>query len=122
MPRVANYAAGTPSWADLLCHDGHGAKDFYCCLFGWEYEDNPVDENMMYTIITQGGLPVCASEEAWPGTEQENLPAHWSVYVTVDDLEGTTERTRDAGGTVIAEPFDVFDVGRMSLIQDPQKA
>ena len=44
------------------------------------------------------------------------------MYVTVDDLEAATERARAAGGTVIAEPFQVFDVGRMSCIQDPQGA
>jgi predicted enzyme related to lactoylglutathione lyase len=122
MPEVANYASGTPSWADLLSHDGQGAKDFYTGLFGWECEDNPVDENMVYTMYTHRGIPACASVVAYPGSEQEDLPAHWSVYITVDDLEGTTERARAAGGVVIAEPFDVFDVGRMSIIQDPQGA
>ena len=44
------------------------------------------------------------------------------MYVTVDDLEAATERARVAGGTVIDEPFDILDVGRMSIIQDKEGA
>ena len=42
--------------------------------------------------------------------------------MTVDDLDGATARARDLGANVLAEPFDVMDVGRMSTIQDPTGA
>ena len=120
MPAMTSYPSGTPSWADLLAHDGQKAKDFYTGLLGWTYEDHPVDGTMVYTMYSHQGQAVCASAERGPG--QENLPPHWSVYVTVDDLEAALERARNAGGTVIAEPFDVLEVGRMAIIQDPQGA
>ena len=120
MPAMTSYPSGTPSWADLLAHDGQKAKDFYTGLLGWTYEDHPVDDTMVYTMYSQQGQAVCASAERGPG--QENLPPHWSVYVTVDDLEAALERARQAGGTVIADPFDVLEVGRMAIIQDPQGA
>ena len=122
MPEVTNFANGTPSWADLMTHDGPGAKNFYTSLFGWQFDDAPIDEHMVYTMYNHRGLTACASAVAYPGSEQENLPAHWSVYVTVSDLEAATERARAAGGVVIAEPFQVMEVGRMSMIQDPQGA
>jgi predicted enzyme related to lactoylglutathione lyase len=122
MPEVTNYASGCPSWADLLSHDGEASKNFYTNLFGWTFDDHPIDENAVYTMYSHRGKAVCAAAVANPGSEQENLPAHWSVYVTVDDLEAATERARAAGGAVIAEPFDVMDVGRMSIIQDRQGA
>ncbi len=120
MPEITSFPSGTPSWADLMCHNGQAAKDFYTGLFGWTCDDHPIGEDMVYTMYSHQGQATCASAEPGPG--QENLPAHWSVYVTVDDLEAATERARAAGGTVIAEPFQVFDVGRMSCIQDPQGA
>ena len=120
MPAMTSYPSGTPSWADLLAHDGQKAKDFYTGLLGWTYDDHPVDGNMVYTMYSHQGQAVCASAERGPG--QENLPPHWSVYVTVDDLDAALARARQAGGTVIAEPFDVLDVGRMAIIQDPQGA
>jgi uncharacterized protein len=51
----------------------------------------------------------------------ERHPA-WASYVTVDDAGAVTERARELGANVLAEPFDVMDVGRMSTIQDPTGA
>ena len=120
MPEISEYPAGSPSWADLLCKHGQAAKDFYGDLFGWTYDDHPAGPDMVYTMFSHQGVPVCASAEPGPG--QENLPPHWSVYVTVDDLEGAVDRVRSAGGTVLMEPFDVLDVGRMAIVQDKEGA
>ena len=120
MPEMTEYPSGSPSWADLLAHDGQKAKDFYTGLFGWTYDDHPVDGAMVYTMYSHQGQGVCASAERGPG--QENLPPHWSVYVTVDDLAAALARATAAGGTVVFEPCDVLDVGRMAIIQDPQGA
>ena len=120
MPEITEYPSGSPSWADLLCKNGQVAKDFYSALFGWTYDDHPAGPGMVYTMFSHDGVPVCASAEPGPG--QENLPPHWSVYVTVDDLGAAVERARNAGGTVLMEPFDVMDVGRMALIQDQEGA
>ena len=120
MPEITEYPSGSPSWADLLCKDGQVAKDFYGGLFGWTYDDHPAGPGMVYTMFRHNGVPVCASAEPGPG--QENLPSHWSVYFTVDDLGAAVERAKNAGGTVLMEPFDVLDVGRMALIQDKEGA
>ena len=120
MPEISEYPPGSPSWADLLSHNGQAAKDFYTNLFGWTCDDHPAGPDMVYTMFSHNGVPTCASAEAGPG--QENLPAHWSVYVTVDDLEAACDRARSAGGQVIFGPMDVLDVGRMAVIQDPQGA
>ena len=120
MPEMTEYPSGSPSWADLLAHDARKAKDFYTGLFGWTYDDHPVDGTMVYTMYSHQGQGVCASAERGPG--QENLPPHWSVYVTVDDLDAALARATAAGGTVVFQPCDVLDVGRMAIIQDPQGA
>lgn len=120
MPEMTDYPPGSPSWADLLSHDGQAAKDFYTGLFGWECQDHPAGPGMTYTMYTHNGKAVCASAEAAP--MQQDLPAHWSVYTTVDDLEAAVERARAAGGSVVFEPCDVMDVGRMAIIQDQEGA
>ena len=120
MPEITDYPPGSPSWADLLCKNGQAAKDFYTNLFGWTFDDHPAGPGMVYTMFSHDGVPVCASAEPGPG--QEDLPPHWSVYVTVDDLEAAVNRARAAGGTVLFEPFDVMDVGRMAIIQDKEGA
>jgi predicted enzyme related to lactoylglutathione lyase len=120
MPEITDYPSGSPSWADLLCKDGQVAKDFYAKLFGWTCDDHPAGPGVVYTMFSHQGVPVCASAEPGPG--QENLPPHWSVYVTVDDLAAAVARARAAGGTIVMEPFDVMDVGRMAIIQDKEGA
>jgi predicted enzyme related to lactoylglutathione lyase len=42
--------------------------------------------------------------------------------VTVDDVDAAAERASDLGGSVVAGPFDVMDLGRMAVIQDPTGA
>ena len=125
MPEMTDYPPGSPSWADLLSHNGQAAKDFYTGLFGWTYDDHPAGPDMVYTMYSHNGMAACASAEAGPG--QENLPAHWSVYVTVDNLEGAIERVNAAGGSVVFGPMDVtpmegVTVGRMAVIQDKEGA
>jgi predicted enzyme related to lactoylglutathione lyase len=40
----------------------------------------------------------------------------------VASADEAASRAKSAGGTVLLDPFDVFDAGRMSLLQDPQGA
>jgi predicted enzyme related to lactoylglutathione lyase len=51
----------------------------------------------------------------------ERHPA-WASYVTVDDADTITARARELGASVMAEPFDVMDAGRMATLQDPTGA
>ena len=46
-------------------------------------------------------------------------PAAWTTYLASDDADATTAKVTAAGGAVLAEPFDVMDVGRMSVAADP---
>ena len=48
--------------------------------------------------------------------------AKWNTYVWVEDADETAARARDAGGTVVAEPFEVPGAGRMAVIVDPEGA
>jgi predicted enzyme related to lactoylglutathione lyase len=41
------------------------------------------------------------------------------VYIGTADAEQTAGKAAEAGGTVIAPPFDVGDQGRMAVLQDP---
>jgi predicted enzyme related to lactoylglutathione lyase len=50
------------------------------------------------------------------------MPPHWMTYVAVDDVDGAVRTTREAGGTVHREPFDVEGVGRIAIIADPTGA
>jgi hypothetical protein len=46
----------------------------------------------------------------------------WNTYVWVTDADATAAKVRDAGGSVLMEPADVSDAGRMAVCADPAGA
>jgi predicted enzyme related to lactoylglutathione lyase len=113
-----SYPAGTFCWADLGTTEGHEARDFYTGLFGWDAEDLPAGEDGVYTMFRKEGRDVAALYEMG-ADERGQLPAHWSSYINVEDLDAIAKRAVELGATVVAEPFDVMDSGRMAVLRDP---
>ena len=50
------------------------------------------------------------------------IPPHWQPYVAVEDVDATTAKAKELGGSVLAEPMDVPTVGRIAVLRDPQGA
>jgi predicted enzyme related to lactoylglutathione lyase len=115
MAERTSYLPGTPSWVDLGSPDATAAAAFYGGLFGWEAEMDPRPEAGGYGMFTLAGHHVAG---LGPQMNPE-VPPYWSVYVTVEDAEATLDRAAASGGTVVMGPMDVFDAGRMGVIQDP---
>lgn len=120
MFKVTKYPHGTFSWADCNSTDVATAKQFYADLMGWETEDLPMGEGTFYTMYKQDGDIVTAISPMPPG--MDNVPSHWNNYITVDDVDALQGKVTELGGTVIVEPMDVFDNGRMMTIADPSGA
>ena len=123
MPERTEYAPGTPSWTDLQTPDQAAAKAFYGALLGWTYEDLPMGQDdagndAFYSMAQKNGKNVAAIG----GSPPPGVPPHWNVYVTVADVDASAALVPDAGGMVIAPPFDVMDAGRMSVVADPTGA
>src|SRR5215210_3381432 len=101
------YIPGVPCWVDITVPDPGVTLDFYRGLFGWEIEDvMPPEAPARYFVgrIRGGDVAAIASgPDRGPGD-----PA-WQTYVWVTDVEQTAAKVRDAGGTVLAEPFEVSD-------------
>jgi predicted enzyme related to lactoylglutathione lyase len=53
---------------------------------------------------------------------QEGQPTVWASYVSVADADETAQKVKGAGGSVIVEPMDVMDIGRMAFFSDPTGA
>jgi predicted enzyme related to lactoylglutathione lyase len=51
-----------------------------------------------------------------------SIPTHWQPYVAVDDPDRTTAKAIELGGSAVAEPMDVPNVGRIAVLRDPQGA
>ena len=109
------YEPGTFSWVELATSDADAAKAFYGELFGWEYDDNEVGDDFVYSMATIDGKVVGALFKS----EQ---PPHWNSYITVESVDDAVEKAKEAGAEVVREPMDVMEAGRMAVIQDPSGA
>jgi predicted enzyme related to lactoylglutathione lyase len=113
MGERTSYAPGTFSWAELVTSDADAAKGFYTTLFGWSYDDQPIGDGSVYSMAALDASTVAA---LYASSEQ---PPHWNCYVTVTSADETAAKAAELGGSVIAEPFDVFTSGRMAVLSDP---
>ncbi len=110
----------TPYWHELASRDSAKSGDFYCQLLGWESEIKPM-EGMDYTLFKVAGEPVAGMiqmTQEWP----EDIPAHWMIYLAVADCDESASKAQQLGGEVCVPPTDVPEVGRFSVITDPQGA
>jgi uncharacterized protein len=120
MPERDGYIPGVPCWVDTSQPDPEAAVKFYGGLFGWEFENvMPPESGGTYFIARIRGGDVAAI-----GSPPESAPpqAVWNTYIWVQSADETATKVVDAGGTVLAEPFDVMDAGRMATFADPEGA
>ncbi len=122
MGERTKYATGTFSWTDLNTTDQEAAKAFYADLFGWDYFDAPVGDDVYYSMASIDGKQVAAISFQPQQQRDAGVPPAWNSYVTVEDADAALARAKELGATVHAEAFDVMDAGRMGVVQDPQGA
>jgi predicted enzyme related to lactoylglutathione lyase len=116
MPKVTKYEPGKFCWAELATTDSKKAKAFYSEVLGWKTADEPAGPDMVYTMCLVGGQKVAAM------FEKKDEQPHWNIYVSVQSADDTAKKAAALGSKVLAQPFDVFDAGRMAVIEDPQGA
>src|SRR4051794_12381615 len=118
MPNRERYPAGVPCWVDTSQPDAPAAAAFYGDLFGWQMENRmPADAPGAYFEATVDGGRVAAV-----GSQNGPSEPTWTTYIAVDSADEIAERVRANGGTVVSDPFDVFDAGRMAAFADPEGA
>jgi uncharacterized protein len=118
MPEFTEYAAGTPCWVDVTSPELERSLSFYSELFGWTADRDPRPEAGGYTMFSKDGKLVAAAAPP----PQAGMLSAWSTYLASDDVDATAAAIRQAGGTLLTEPFDVLDSGRMAFAEDPTGA
>jgi predicted enzyme related to lactoylglutathione lyase len=114
------YPPGVPCWVDTAQPDTDAALAFYSGLFGWEFEDRmPPDAPGNYFVGRLHDRDVAAV-----GSQMEGAPPMpvWNTYIAVDSADDVATRVTKAGGTTLAESFDVLEAGRMAVFADPSGA
>ena len=118
MSTATHHVPGTFCWPELASPDVKAAQAFYTRLFGWTVREYPMESGAYY-MMQLGGRDVAAMYEMSPAMREQKVPPHWAAYVAVTSADDTARAAASAGGRVIMGPFDVLDVGRMAVIEDP---
>ena len=122
MAEFTSHVPGTFSWVELATSDQKAAAAFYRTLLGWDVNDTPMGPDGTYSMFLLRNKEVAAAYTMRPEERQSGAPPHWNLYVTVTNVDEMTKRAQQLGAKVLAPPFDVMDVGRMSVVMDPTGA
>ena len=120
MPGATTFnVPGALSWNELMTRDPAGAKSFYEAVFGWGHEDQPGE--VAYTVWSLNDGPIGGMMpmvgDMWPA----ELPAHWMVYIAVEDTDATAAKCVELGGSVPVPPTDMPQ-GRFAVLNDQHGA
>jgi len=131
MAQEGNEMAGWPMpkqgefvWSEIAATEADKAQAFYENVFGWGFKSGDTSKTGMdYREFSPGGdRPVGGLyqiDPAWFGGDPP--PAHWMIYVAVDDVNANAEKAKSLGAQV-HKVMDITNVGRMAIIQDPTGA
>ncbi|WP_028926835.1 VOC family protein [Pseudonocardia acaciae] len=111
--RDTPWPAGTPCWVDLSVPDVKAATEFYGPVMGWTFTDTGAEYGHYH--MCQVGDRVAA---AIGPLQQPGQPVAWTVFLASDDADATAKLVAENGGTVIVEPFDIGDQGRILVALD----
>lgn len=108
---------GTFCWTELLSTDPAASVKVYQELFGWKAQGKDMGPMGTYHVMLRG-------EQMAAGIMKTPVPgkAAWLSYVVVDEVDGATKRAAKLGGQVMMEPADIPEIGRFSVVTDPQGA
>jgi predicted enzyme related to lactoylglutathione lyase len=110
---------GKVSWNELMTSDTGAASEFYGGLFGWKSESMDMGGGKTYNMFKNGDDTAAGMMQIVP--EMGPIPPHWMSYVTVESVDDAVAKVTELGGTVMMPPTTI-PMGRLAIIQDPQKA
>lgn len=120
--QITSAKPGNFCWFELATSDQTAAKQFYTSLFGWTANDSPMGPDAVYTMFQLNGRNVGAAYSLMPDQTKNGVPSHWGTYVATANADDTVAKAKSLGAITLMEPMDVFDYGRMAILQDPMGA
>lgn len=111
---------GTPSHVELHTRDFAASVTFYGDVFGWNSETISDAPEFRYELleVAEGDSAGIMDATAWL---PEGVPAHWSIYFAVDDVDQALAQIGGLGGSTIA-PAEDTPYGRLATSADPTGA
>jgi len=107
---------------ELATTDQAAAKSFYGAILGWTVTDVPIGPNDFYTRFLLNGRTAASAYTMRADERSLGIPPHWNLYICVASADDVANKAAELGGKVLAPAFDVMELGRMAVLQDPTGA
>ncbi len=101
--------------------DLKAAAAFYAKVVGWGMSDASMP-GMPYALLTVGEISVGGLMQLPEDARRMGAEPRWLGYVAVGDVDAAARRISELGGAVHVPPSDIPDIGRFSVVADPQTA
>jgi uncharacterized protein len=108
-------------WHELITTDIAGAKAFYAKVLDWTVRDAPMSGNS-YSLFSTTDAPAAGLMKLPDEARRMGVPPYWLGYVGVSDVDAVTAQFKRLGGRVHVPPTEVLNIGRFSVVADPQMA
>jgi predicted enzyme related to lactoylglutathione lyase len=108
-------------WYELMTTDLKAAAAFYAKVVGWSMRDASMP-GMSYTLLTVGEASAGGLMQLPEDARRMGAEPRWLGYVAVNDVDAVSRRIQQLGGAVHVPPTDIPDIGRFSVVADPQTA
>lgn len=109
-------------WYELMTADPDAAKAFYADVVGWQPEPWNKPDMPPYVIMKAGERGIGGIMEIPEDARQAGMPPKWVGYIGTEDVDAATDAVKGDGGQVYRAPDDIPEVGRFSVVTDPQGA
>ena len=106
-------------WYELMTSDVDAAVAFYGSAFGWSGTDSG---HPGYVIMGLGARPVVGAMKLRDEQVAAGARPFWTGYIGVEDVDAATTKALSLGGSLHVAPTDIPQVGRFSVINDPEGA
>ena len=108
-------------WYELMSSDVDAAIEFYSGITGWTAQPWEGD-GQPYTMWMRGESPVGGLMRLPDEAAEAGAPPHWLAYFGTPDIDATVARATELGAQILVPTMDLPDVGRMTILRDPQEA
>ncbi len=92
MLHVEKHAPGDFCWIELATTNQSAAKKFYSELFSWTIGEFEMAPNDFYTTFKIDGRDVAAAYTLRSEQRARSIPAHWNLYVAVENADTAASR------------------------------
>lgn len=106
---------GAIAWNELLCSNPMFSYGFLHALTDWDRESVPMWPSNMYHLCKEGDVSVAGIQTL---STELVASAHWISYFLCDDLEASSRKVEELGGSLVTKIMEMPTLGHYCVALD----